>query len=320
MSTQHRTWAIVLAAGEGTRLRSLTTDANGRPTPKQYCSLVGGSTLLQDALRRGHAVSGRARLCAIVAAHHADWWRRTPWALPRENVIAQPIGRGTANGILLSLLSVLARDPLARVLLLPADHYVEDEVRLGSAIGAAVSRLERAPGQLLLVGIEPDEADPELGYIVPGSEDGGVRRVVRFVEKPPAEEAAELFGGGALWNSFIFAARGSSLLRLFRDRLPEVVDAMETAVARGAPEALRELYAALPEIDFSRHILQGAEADLRVVASQACGWTDLGTPRRVGEALSRIGLRQLAMAKRPKSRRELPVNLAAAYLRPRLAM
>jgi hypothetical protein len=51
-----------------------------------------------------------------------------------------------------------------------------------------------------------------------------------------------------------------------------------------------DLYERLPELDFSRHILQGQESQLRVVAVPQCGWTDLGTPKRVGEVL-RKGLR-----------------------------
>ena len=255
MSTHHNTWAVVLAAGEGTRLQSLTTDATGRPTPKQYCSLFGGSTLLHDALRRGQGIAGRERLCAIVAEHHADWWRGALWALKSGNIIAQPSNRGTANGVLLSLLSILARDPLARVLFLPADHFVENEGRLAQAMSAAVGELESAPDELLLVGIEPDEADPELGYIVPGEGVGGSRRVSRFVEKPSVAVATDLLGRGALWNSFIFGAVGTTLLGLFRERMPAIVDSMETAIARagrqaGAANALAELYPMLPEVDF----------------------------------------------------------------------
>ena len=324
MSTQSNTWAVVLAAGEGSRLHSLTTDDAGRATPKQYCSLFGGSTLLHDALRRGHAVVGRDRLCAIVAAHHEQWWRGALWGLKAGNVVSQPGNRGTANGVLLSLLTILARDPLARVLFLPADHFVENEERLALAMRKATAGLESAPSDLFLVGIEPDEADAELGYIVP--EDGGLgaRRVVRFVEKPSVDVAEELLGRGALWNSFIFAAVGTTLLASFRERMPDVVDTMETAIARlGHPTAagneLEAVYASLPEVDFSRHILAGAEAQLRVVTAQACGWTDLGTPRRVGEAVRRVASRSGRVSTLRRPARTQTVNLAAALLSSPLA-
>jgi mannose-1-phosphate guanylyltransferase len=318
----HATWAVVLAAGEGTRLRTLTTDASGRATPKQYCSLFGGSTLLQDALQRGRALVGRDRLCAVVAAHHAAWWRGALWSLARGNVISQPMNRGTANGVLLAVLSVLARDPFARLVFLPADHFVENEDRLASAMRGAIAELDHAAEELVLVGIGAEEADPELGYIVPGSLAGRLRRVERFIEKPSSSMAAGLIADGALWNSFIFAARGTTLLALLRERMPESVDAMETVLARGAGNGatLEDLYRHLPEADFSRDVVEDAVERLRVVAAPACGWTDLGTARRVGETVRRVG----AHAARGISRGQVvsppPVTLADALSRPQLAL
>jgi mannose-1-phosphate guanylyltransferase len=294
MKFRQRTWALVLAAGDGSRLASLTTDANGRSVPKQFCSLNGGRSLLEDAIQRGRRIVPRDRLCAIVAADHRRYWQRTLWTLPASSIIVQPRNCGTANGILLAVLRILDRDPLARIVFLPADHYVRDEDALGGALHAAARALTRSQTGLALVGIEPEEADPELGYIVPGaSRPDGTRGVHRFVEKPDAGLARALLAAGALWNSFIFAASGPALLGLMRDRFPEVVDAMATALARDARSghrslALEELYEQLPPLDFSRAIVQGSEERLRVITAPACGWSDLGTPRRVAETLRRI--------------------------------
>ena len=317
------TWTVVLAAGEGTRLKSLTTDTRGRAVPKQFCSLYGETSLLQDALRRAHGLVDRSKVCAIVAAQHREWWGGALWALPAPNVIVQPANRGTAIGILLAALAVLARDPFARIVFLPSDHYVRDEPRLATALARLTVQLELGHEPLVLLGIAPEEADPELGYVVPGAMRFGAHAVERFVEKPSVETARRLLADGALWNRFIFAAHGPSLLALFHRHLPAVVDSMETALARDAarPEAagaaLREFYETLPSVDFSRHILAGSAAKLRVVAAPACGWSDLGTPRRVGEALRRTG------QQRPAARRagpcHVPVNLAAAWAEPAIA-
>jgi mannose-1-phosphate guanylyltransferase len=324
MAAHDHTWAVVLAAGEGTRLRSLTTDAAGRSKPKQYCSLFGGSTLLEDALRRGASLVDRTRLCAIVAEQHADWSGPALRALAADNVITQPANRGTANGVLLTVLTVFARDPLARILFLPADHYVEEEARLASAMRAALGVVDAAPGDLALVGIEPDEPDPELGYVVPGVAAGGARRVACFVEKPTRSVAADLIADGAVWNSFIFAATATALLDLFRARLPEFVAAMAHAVADhaargGGRTALARLYERLPETDFSRAILTHAVPRLRVVAARACGWSDLGTPRRIGEIVCRVGPR-VGLTPGPKYPLPPAASLATAYLRPQLAV
>ncbi|MEO8018505.1 MAG: sugar phosphate nucleotidyltransferase [Pseudomonadota bacterium] len=294
MKTLQRTWAIVLAAGDGTRLASLTTDEHGNSVPKQFCSLDGGSSLLHDAMQRARHVAPRERVCVIVADHHRRYWQSALRALPSSNVIVQPRNCGTANGVLLATLRILESDPLARIVFLPADHYVRDEAALAGALREAATLLTRTPDELLLLGIEPEEADPELGYILPGADSGEKLRGVRsFVEKPQLSVARQLVKQGALWNSFIFAAHGPTLLGMIRAACPENVERMETALARdvriGARSTgLEEVYEDLPSVDFSRGVMQGAESLLRVITAPACGWSDLGTPRRVAEALKRF--------------------------------
>jgi mannose-1-phosphate guanylyltransferase len=104
--------------------------------------------------------------------------------VPDGNIVVQPANRGTANGILLPLLYVAARDPEAWIVLLPSDHHVRDERALASALQSAVNALAARREHILLIGIPPEEADPDLGYIVPGTREGAVWTVTRFVEKP----------------------------------------------------------------------------------------------------------------------------------------
>jgi mannose-1-phosphate guanylyltransferase len=212
------------------------------------------------------------------------------WALPADNIIVQPSNRGTAHGVLLAVLSILEHDPFARILFLPADHYVADESALAGSLRETAALLNRNAQGLVLVGIEPDEPDPELGYIVPGQmlRDGSYT-VEQFVEKPQPKMATELLSSGALWNSFIFAANGASLLGLFRERIASSVEDIETALAReDRSYALAQAYERLDSVDFSRAIMQGAEKSLRVIAAPQCGWTDLGTPKRVADTLRRL--------------------------------
>lgn len=288
-----QTWSLVLAAGEGSRLRSVTTTQDGVAIPKQFCSLQGGPSLLHEALRRAAAVSAGERICTIVAQAHRCWWQSSVGAVPPHNVIVQPQNRGTAIGILLPLLHILERDPDANLVLLPADHHVGDEAVLARALQNAVSRLKAYKREIILLGIAPDEPDAELGYIVPGSADAyGSRRVELFVEKPSTQQARELIGEGALWNAFIVVARARALLYLFTRRFPELVAELQTVVAHDCidpqqPIAAAHVYESLPDIDFSKHVAQGFEADLRVMAVPPCGWSDLGTPKRVADTLRR---------------------------------
>lgn len=293
MGALGKTWAIVLAGGEGSRLHSLTTTALGVAVPKQFCSLRGGYSLLHDALKRAETVASPEHICAVVSQTHRRWWDPALSAVPTANIIVQPRNCGTANGILLPLLYIMDLDPEARVVILPSDHHIRDEKVLASALQQAVQELSTRRDQVLLMGIFPEKADPDLGYIVPGSSDGAVLTVGRFVEKPDASLARTLVAAGALWNAFIVVATGRALLQMFIHRFPQVVISMQNVVAQkqfrpDLSTVALDLYRDLPDVDFSRQILQGAEAVLRVVQVPRCGWSDLGTPKRLAETLQTL--------------------------------
>jgi len=320
MTISNNAWAIVLAGGDGNRLHGLTMDVSGVSVPKQFCSLTGGQSLLADTLQRAASVVEPDHICVVLAAQHQRWWEPMLSEMPKSNIIVQPSNRGTGNGVLLPLLHILARDPSAHIVLLPSDHYVRDEPTLASTLRLAVRALEDHPDQLLLLGMHPDDADPDLGYIVPGHKIApNISRVNRFVEKPSGTAAKQLVDQGALWNALIIATRARSLLSLFMTRQPDVVAKMHSAVAEdlhSSPNALATsiIYRDLPSIDFSSQILHGAEARLRLLKVNRCGWSDLGTPKRLGETL-----RKLPRADEPSrdsiSSAFSPLNLSVQHTR-----
>jgi mannose-1-phosphate guanylyltransferase len=286
-------WALVLAGGEGSRLQSLTRTAAGVAIPKQFCSFGGDASLLHDALRRAESVAMSEHTCVVVSEHHRAWWQALDLRIPSANIVQQPRNRGTATGILLPLLKILHRDPDAALLVLPSDHFVRNEAVLASCLRAAMLRVRQQPNQIVMLGISADEADPELGYIV--AEDAvatNLRSVREFVEKPSLAVARALLERGGIWNSFIFAAHGRTLLRAFEEHAARLVTEMKQIVSNTAPSVqaaeLAELYQRAPDLDFSRDILQRSPTLLSVLTVPPCGWSDLGTPRRVTEALSRF--------------------------------
>jgi mannose-1-phosphate guanylyltransferase len=285
------TWALILAAGNGTRLSALSVDASGRAVPKQYCSLDGAASLLQTTIARAQSIAGRERTSLIVADAHRRWWWQASQSLPAANVVAQPHNCGTANGLLLQLLLVAEQDPEAEVVLLPADHLVADEQVLAQAVRQALAHVRAARSEPVLLGMTPSEPDPELGYIVPGMPDGcGAHTVRTFVDKPSRAEAERLIGRGALLNAFIMVARCDTLLGMYAQALPEVLQAMQRALdcRNDRRKELAELYQRLPVLEFSRQVLEAVDKQaLRVIPVPECGWINLNTPHRLAEALSR---------------------------------
>jgi mannose-1-phosphate guanylyltransferase len=283
-----------LAAGDGSRLRSLTTIAPGASIPKQFCSLRPGPSLLDHTLTRAIAVSGRKRTCAIVSADHRRWWEPLPRRIPAQNIVIQRLNRGTATGILLPLLQILERDSDASVVFLPSDHFVQREMVLQRSMRKAVQLSRRDRDSIILLGFDPDSPDTQLGYIVPnGNPVDDVANVERFVEKPSITQTRHLIKQGGLWNAFILAAKGTALLNLFRARMAAVVEALHSAVRKDMTTHAQwsftdQLYRDLPSVDFSRDVLPGQESSIKVIRVPHCGWSDLGTPERIGITLRRM--------------------------------
>jgi mannose-1-phosphate guanylyltransferase len=304
------TWGLVLAGGEGSRLHGLTRNGYGVVVPKQFCSLQGGASLLQEALQRAAAVAPLQQICTVVAKQHRQWWMPIMNYLPEQNVIVQPLNRGTAYGILLPLLRIAERDPDATVVLLPADHYLRDEAIMIACLRRAAELAAVDRDSIYLLGIEPDEPDTELGYIVPVSRprDTAVG-VATFIEKPGAARARMLLEQGALWNAFILAGSVQVLLALFDGRYSAAMGAMRAS----AGAAIESVYQDLSNSDFSSDVLQGRESSLRVLAVPQCGWTDLGTPKRIGLTLERLQEEDIGSARRPIF--PVHLNIADQYAR-----
>jgi mannose-1-phosphate guanylyltransferase len=276
-------WALILAAGDGSRVRDLTRTPDGAPAPKQFCVLGGGESLLRRTIDRAAALVPTERIVTVVAQQHRHWWETELSNCPRKNVVVQPENRGTATGILLPLLNIVRRDRAARIVLLPSDHHVEAEDVLRRAIRGAIRALHRDENRVVLLGMAPRECDTGYGWIVPSAEDQVVCPVAAFVEKPDTTRARFLLRRGALLNSLILVAAGRMLLTLFELAKPRLVGQFVSWMdeAGGRFAALDALYRNLSSCDFSREVLEPTCESLSVVRAPDCGWTDVGTPSRL---------------------------------------
>jgi len=306
-------WAVVLAGGDGRRLSSVTVGQDGRPVPKQYCAFGSHETMIRWAYARAAGVVPASRIVFVVAEHHRLYWERELADVPVENILVQPGNRGTASGILLAATHILFhRDPHARLLLLPSDHFVEDENVLRDSLNTILRLRQSQNGHITLLGMTPVDCDPDYGWILPAG-DGAFTRVSRFVEKPNAETAASLMRTGALVNSFIIVAGARVLVEACARTMPELVQAfVEREGSDSTRRPLAELYEKLPSADLSRDVLAGSVRHLAVARIPPCGWSDLGTPARLLAYQSRSRQMRRMAVTRPASRPAATSHLSAA--------
>jgi mannose-1-phosphate guanylyltransferase len=280
-SRSDRLWAVVLAAGEGTRLAPLTSRLYGKALPKQFATLVGESSLLQETVLRLLPLIPSSRIVVVVPAAYLLLARRQLSRWPEIQIVAQPENRGTGPGILLPIAHVLARDPDARILIVPSDHHVANPMPLLEAAQRAAASVDEVP--IALLGVEADGPETEYGWIRTGkARSGGLQAVDGFVEKPPQRVAESLFRERALWNTFILAARARTLWDITATRLPAQAAAIDGCVRDRGPRALRlaRSYASMASANFSREVLE-TTPDLAVATVKGSGWCDWGSPERV---------------------------------------
>lgn len=291
MSGTRKCWALLLAGGEGTRLRGWAGLDGADDIPKQFRCLIGERSLLRCALQRARRHSPSPQIVAVVARRHHRHWERELASVPRGNILAQTEDRGTGVALLAGTLLVLMRDPDPLLVSFPADHAVGNERALATGIGAALRAADANPERVILLGLDDPCEDPDYGWIIPGEDlPGGAREVRGFVEKPGRESAARLRAAGALVDTFILAARARALLRLFQKLHPELVDAFLSGLIDAGSEvdSVRNQYPGLPYVDFGRELLEPGTDSLAVIQAPACDWADLGTPARVKRWLERF--------------------------------
>lgn len=292
MAPEGELWTIVLAAGEGTRLQRITQQLYGEPLPKQFAVLKGERSLLQETVARFEPIAPARRTVVVVpeAQHRLAEQQLSDWS--ESDVIAQPRNLGTAAGLLLPLARVSAWDSEAVVLVTPSDHEYRDPGRFVARVPAALEMAAAARSGVCLFGVTAERPATDLGWIVTSQTGRAAAKgsvVSRFVEKPPAEEAAELHRAGALWNTFVMVGTARSFWQLCARHLPvhaQKFKAYSKAVGTRAEEGLlRQIYRDLPPADLSRDVLAHTKA-LGVVSVDGAGWSDWGTPERVMESLA----------------------------------
>jgi len=293
LSNRERTWVILLAGG-GADLHESQNDRHESQIDRvtnpsgKFAAPLDRRTLLEMTLSRALSIVPREQIVAVVARAQHRYWSEPLATLPGANVIVQPYHRGSAIAVLLAVLTILERDPLMRIITMPSHYYVSNETALADSLLDAATPTAQTRNNMALIGIKPEGADPESGYIVPGRwfEDG-TRSVLRIVKPSGKILARDLVARGALWDSSIVAARALVLLGILRVFVPDLVDQMETALAQGPDvrhRALTQLHARLPSVDLSHVLAQGAEVKCRVITSRSCGWSNLASAQRTTTA------------------------------------
>ena len=275
---------VLLSGGAGSRLWPVSREA----CPKQFLPLAGEQSMLVDTLLRLQALPAQPPLVVCNDEHRfivAEQLREA--GLEGAEIILEPFGRNTAPAVAVAALQALAKDPEAILLVLPADHLIENPAAFHRAVIDALPLAEQ--GRLVTFGVVPVRAETGYGYIRRGAElAAALYDLDSFVEKPDAATAAQYLASGEyLWNSGMFLLAAKTYIEELAELAPAMLRACEQALAdaqsdldfvRLDPTA----FAACPSDSIDYAVMEKTARG--AIAALDCGWSDVGVWSALWEA------------------------------------
>ena len=279
---------VILSGGAGTRLWPVSREA----FPKPFMTLPDGENLLQKTLRRAMNISGVTQALTVTNRNHY-FQSRDAYAdlgLPVSDWLLEPIGRNTAAAIACAALHCTATyGEDAILLVLPADHLIEDQDAFELAVNKAVLLAKK--DRLVTFGISPIRPETGFGYIKMGDSLGEEGySITQFVEKPNAEVAQSYIASGQyVWNSGMFCFQAKTVLAEFERHTPELFSQAQKcyteSVSEEKPTTLSDrLFSELPDISFDYAVMEHTEK--AAVVQGNFDWNDIGS----WQAIANLGL------------------------------
>jgi mannose-1-phosphate guanylyltransferase len=283
---------VILSGGVGSRLWPVSREAH----PKPFMTLPDGQNLIQKTFLRASALEGVSQVLTVtnrdLLFKTEDEYRVVNTGGLAQGFILEPFGRNTAAAVAMAALQIKElHGTAAHMLVLAADHLIQDEKAFAAAVNTAMQLSEK--GWLVTFGIQPQYPETGFGYIEAGNStgsDGGLE-VARFVEKPDLKTAqAYVAAGNYFWNSGMFCFQVGTVLEAFAKHAPDVLEATATSIASSrltqgagyhclAVDA--DSFAKVPDISIDYALMERSNK----VATVPCdiGWSDIGSWNAVSE-------------------------------------
>lgn len=272
-----KTYGVIMAGGGGTRFWPLSTKAE----PKQFLNLSGRDILVNETIDRQSAFIDQKDIFIVTNQTQVKLMlSRTEGRIQKDHILAEPAARNTAACIGYAAMEITKKYEDGVMCIFAADHHIRNEEEYTRVMREAVRTAEETDA-LVTIGIRPSFPSTGYGYIKNSAVEGKpYHKVEEFVEKPGPETAqAYVEAGCYAWNSGMFVWKASTILRYFKELLPdiyacltEIGDAMGT---KQEQEVIQRIYPTIPKISVDYGIMERAKGVLMLEGD--FGWSDVGS-------------------------------------------
>jgi len=285
---------VILAGGRGTRLWPVSRQSK----PKQFQCLTSGKTMLQETYVRMRKIAQPEDIFVVTNKEYLDEVEKELLEFPKENILAEPVGRSTAPSVALAAAVIAGRGHEDEIMgVFAADHFIENPRVLLSAIQEGEKFLKSNEEYLITFGIAPTAPETGYGYIEKGGilkKEKGVNicKAKRFVEKPDYETAKRyLKSGKFLWNSGMFLWKVKTIIDKFERYVPDIqvrLEKIRKVVDSGRYNAVLEKeFPKMDKISVDYAVLEN-EPNVLVMPLKL-KWNDVGSWTSLKNALTANG-------------------------------
>ena len=270
---------VIMAGGKGERF----WPKSRINSPKQFLSLTDdGKSMIQHTVERLKDIVEFENIYVVTNELYKSLVNEHIPEIPKENIIVEPVAKNTAPCIGLAAIHIAKKNPESKMIVLPADHLIKFNEIFTDTLKTALDVVENGDN-LATIGITPNYPETGYGYINFKRGDSlqkNVYEVLKFEEKPNIEKAKEYLASGQyLWNSGMFIWKTSTILRCFKEFLPEIyngLEVIETSIGTNNYEkVLKEEFVKLPSESIDYGVMEKAE-NIYVIPGNF-GWDDVGS-------------------------------------------
>lgn len=271
------TYFVIMAGGIGSRF----WPASRKSLPKQFLDILGtGRSLIQMTYDRIRPLVPPSQILVMTHENYRDLVREHLDELSEENILVEPSRQNTGPCVAYVSFHLIARNPKANLVILPADHLITKEEIFQKTLKVALEYVS-SHAEILTLGMAPHRPDTGYGYIQVGESIGfeSIRRVESFREKPDLETAkGYLADGQYVWNAGIFISSVSTMLRAFETHAIGIFNVLNGLDVYGTDEEqsfIQEHYPRTPSISIDYAIMEKANNVVCLIVD--IGWSDIGT-------------------------------------------